>query len=97
MVLKIPLISHKDKETPNHEVENHEVNDIFPDINLNTLVPELPPQMVEEIIKDLRADPDLACIMNDAEDQMVHEEADDLDIDINIPDDLLEKELAWVN
>ena len=101
MVLEIPLISHKDKETPNHEVEDHEVNetmyvdDIFPDINLNTLVPELPPQMVEEIIKDLRADPDLACIMNDVEDQIVHEEADDLDIDINIPDDLLEKELAW--
>ena len=101
MVLEIPLTKHKDKETPNHESKDHEVNemmyvdDIFPDINLNTLVPELSPQLIEEIIKDLRADPDMACIMNDVEDQMVHEEADDLDIDINIPDDLLEKELAW--
>ena len=101
MVLEIPLINHKDKETPNHEAKDHEVNetmyvdDIFPDIDLNTLVPELPPQLVEEIIKDLRADPDVACIMNDVEDQMVHEEADDLDIDIDILDDLLEKELAW--
>ena len=106
MVLQIPLINHKDKEAPNHEVEareveDHEVNetvhvdDIFPDINLNTLVQELPPQMIEYIIKDLRADPDLASLMDDVEGQMVHEEADDLDIDISIPDDLLEKKLAW--
>ena len=93
-------INHEDKETPNHEAKDHEakettyVDDIFPDIDPTTLLPELSPQFIEEIIKDLRADPDLAALMNDVEDQMEYEDvADDLDIDIQA--DLLEKELVW--
>ena len=99
MVLKIPFkITPKDKEVEDkeiHEVEAVEANDIFPDIDLNTLVSEIPPQMIEEIIKDLRADPNLASIMNDVEADDLNMEADALDIDLDIPDDLLEKELTW--
>ena len=106
MVLQIPLMSYNETpnkeaenhevETPNQEVENHEtayVNDMFPDIDMNTLVQELPPQMMEDLIKDLRADPDLARIMDDVEIQM--EEVDDLDINIDIDDRLENELLTW--
>ena len=92
-------INHEAKEMLNHEAKEtinvETIDDIFPDIDPATLVPELPPQFIEQIINELRADPDLAALMNDVEDQMAYEEyvADDLDIDIQ--DNLLEKELFW--
>ena len=49
--------------------------------------------MMEDLIKDLRADPDLARIMDDVETQM--EEVDDLDIDIDIDDRLENELLSW--
>ena len=92
-------INHEAKEMLNHEAKEtinvETIDDIFPDIDPATLVPELPPQFIEQIIDELRADPDLAALMNDVEDQMAYEEyvADDLDIDIQ--DNLLEEELFW--
>ena len=107
MVLKIPLINPRpsearettsNKDTTNHEageIQNHEdgettVDDIFPDIDPATLISELPPLLIEEVINELREDPELASLMNEEE-----EYVDDDDIDIDIQDDALEKELFW--
>ena len=85
------------EETVNQEA----VDSIFPDIAAATLVQELPAELIQQIINDLRADPELASLMNDIEDQVMYEEpvkdlfSDDLDIDIDIPDNLLEKELLY--
>ena len=65
---------------------------IFPDIDMNTIVSELPPQFVDGIIQDLRADPNLASLMDDVEKQIDNADSD-IDVDIEIPDDLLEREL----
>ena len=76
--------------------ENKEAVDaIFPTIAAATLVDELPPDLIQKIIDDLRADPDLQNIMNETEDQINDLSEKDLDIDIDIADDLLEKELSY--
>ena len=69
------------------------IDDIFPDIDMATLVSEIPPQLVDEMIKDLRADPNLAALMSAVEEQVDNDS--DIDVDIEIQDDLLEKELFW--
>ena len=81
-------INHEPKDTTNHEAQemiNREdketINDIFPDIDPATLVPELPPQFIDQIINELRADPDLAALMDDAEEYA--------------NEDLFEKEQFW--
>ena len=75
---------------------NYEVNDQLPpdlnDIATTTLISELPPELVQTIIDDLRADPDLKTLMTEIEDQVANEDID-MDIDIDIPDNLLENEL----
>ena len=96
------MTSHKD--TINHEVGemqnqdgetiNAGTDDIFPDIDPTTLVPELPPQLIEQVINELRADPELASLMNDEEEKAYDEYVDD-NLDIDIEDDALEKDLFW--
>ena len=85
-------LKHETKETLKHEVkETLNVVDIFPDIDPDTLIEEMPIDLFEGIIKDLQADPDLANLMNDQ--AMYEKPVDDLDIDIDIQDNLLEREL----
>ena len=81
----------------NAEETNVNINTIFPDIDMNDLVSEIPQHFVDSIIQDLRADPDLGDIMAEVEDQMnkeIEEEDPDIDVEIEI-DDRLEKELQW--
>ena len=54
---------------------------------------EISPQFIDDMIKDLRADPGLAALMDDVEEQVANDS--DIDIDLEIQDDLLEKELFW--
>ena len=88
----------QNQQVQNHEVEKHQTvhgNDTLPDIDIdmNTLVPELPPETLESLMKELRADPNIKRIMDDIENQMgeVYDEIDDIDINI---DDRLEDELV---
>ena len=79
-------------ETSEERMNPDTVDSIFPDIATHTLVPELPADLIQQIIDELRADPELATIMDNIEDQVLYE-TEDLDIDIDIVDNLLEKEL----
>ena len=89
MKLEIPLMKPKEaKEMTSVE----KIDAIFPDIDMNTIVSELPPQFVDGIIQDLRADPNLTSLMDDMEKQIDNADSD-IDVDIEIPDDLLEREL----
>ena len=66
--------------------------------NLEVLIPtidQMPQDMVDSIITSLRADPDLHKLMDDVENGITYED-EDIDIDLEIASDLLEKELiAW--
>ena len=87
-----------------HEANSHEAN-ILPrdlqDICQNNLLSEIPQAQIQEIINDLRADPELRRIMDETEALMCEESEErmsqvdiDFDIDINIDiSDLLENEL----
>ena len=85
-----------DQRPPGQETLNLEVIDQLPPdleaIAATTLVSELPPDLIQTIIDNLRADPDLKMMMDEIEDQVMNED-EDVDIDINIPDNLLENEL----
>ena len=89
-------------ETPDEMANKEAVDSIFPHIDAATLVQELPNELLEQIISELRADPGLSTLMDGIEDSVMHEEPVeavfydddyDLDIDIDIQDNLLEKEL----
>ena len=84
-----------DQPPPPQETLNLEVIDQLPPdleaIDTTTLVSELPPDLIQSIIDNLRADPELKMIMDEIEESMNEDE--DVDIDINIPDNLLENEL----
>ena len=93
MKLETPLTKPKEaKETTSVENNVEKIDTIFPDIDMNTIVSEIPPQFVDDIIQDLRADPNLASLMHDMEKQIDNADSD-IDVDIEIPDDLLEREL----
>ena len=102
MILEIPLIQPATKkpeetdiataETSEERMNLEAVDSIFPDIAAATLVQELPADLIQQIIDELRADPELTTIMDNIEDQVLYE-TEDLDIDIDIVDNLLEKEL----
>ena len=91
-------------EANSHEANSHEAN-ILPrdlqDICQNNLLSEIPQAQIQEIINDLRADPELRRIMDETEALMCEESEErmsqvdiDFDIDINIDiSDLLENEL----
>ena len=64
------------------------IDNILQDI-MPTLEQELPKGLIEQIINELRADPEIAKLMNDIEDNV----DEDLDIDIDFENNLLEKEL----
>ena len=118
MLLRIPLIdvqanrpncekTAEETFDPQHEIpeEIQAVDAILPSITAATLVDQLPLELIQKIIDDLRADPELENIMSQIEEE-INQELDldiniddlsekELDIDINIPDDLLEKELLY--
>ena len=71
------------EERMNQEV----IDNILPDMMMPTLEQELPEGLIQQIISELRADPELANLMNDIEDKV------DDDLDIDIDDNLLDKEL----
>ena len=85
-----------DQRPPPQETLNLEVIDQLPPdleaIAATTLVSELSPDLIQSIIDNLRADPELKMMMDEIEDQVMNED-EDVDIDINIPDNLLENEL----
>ena len=62
---------------------------------MNDLISEVPQHLVDDIIQELRADPNLTELMSTVEDQVDNGIDSDIDIDIEISDDLLEKELMW--
>ena len=66
------------------------IDNILQDI-MPTLEQELPEGLIEQIINELRADPEIAKLMNDIEDNV----DEDLDIDIDFENNLLEKELLY--
>ena len=99
MLLEIPLsegTKTKAKETEQNvemtkakETEQN-VEFCFPDLEMNDLLPEVPQQIVDEIITGLRTDPELRTLMDEFEDLI------DTDIDVHIDDDeRLEDELSW--
>ena len=70
------------------EETEQEVETSFPDLEMNELLPEIPRHIVDDIISNLRADPDLNMMMG--------EDMVDSDIDVYInDDDRLEDELRW--
>ena len=72
------------------------IDTIFPDIDMNDLVSEIPQQFIDNIIQDLRADPNLRELMDEVEDQVNKETEEEKDPDIDIEfenDDSLENEL----
>ena len=76
---------------------NQQVIDHIPADDLEDITPsidEIPPALVQTIIKELRADPNLKALMDDVETRMDNED-EDIDIDIEIVDNLLEKELLF--
>ena len=85
-----------DQRPPAQETLNLEVIDQLPPdleaIAATTLVSELSPDLIQTIIDNLRADPELKMMMDEIEDQVMNED-EDVDIDINIADNLLENEL----
>ena len=62
--------------------------DLFP-----SLFDDVPDHIVDKIIADLRSDPSLRQIMDDVENQDVHEQIMDLDIDIPSLEDPLQQEM----
>ena len=104
MVLKIPMANIQNEakgtlpERTSVEINTNAeetIDTIFPDIDMNDLVSEIPQQFIDNIIQDLRADPDLRKLMDEVEDQ-VNKETKEKDPDIDIEfenDDRLENEL----
>ena len=105
MKLEIPLVKIPKEPKEIHEATNiketisegngQKIDDIFPDIDMNDLVSEIPQHLIDDIIQELRADPNLTEMMSTVEDQVDSYIDNDIDIDIEISDDLLEKELMW--
>ena len=61
-----------------------------------TLLDPIPPEVVQKVIDELRLDPFLGQLMDEVEQEINQTEQDlMLDIDLEIADDLLEKELAY--
>ena len=113
MMLKIPLMSHQSTQSvqvaevppvqhpPTLEVTEQCTNELPPDletIDETIFADELSPDVIQNIINELRADPDLNKIMEGIEATVsINEEMMDEDIDINIDIeiDLLENELRY--
>ena len=97
MVLEIPMdkptktiVKETDMgpEETEQEVETSFPGLEIPDLEMDELLPEIPQHIVDNIISNLRADPDLNIIMGEVEDMV------DSDIDVHIDDDdRLEDEL----
>ena len=71
--------------------ENTPVDEITPVDENMPMIEELPQDIVESIVKDLRADPNLNRLMNDVETYI----DEDMDINLEIESDMLEKELVF--
>ena len=91
MVLKIPLIDTNAKESPLASAMPGEEED-----QLVSIFDQIPSHIMDELMEEIRADPDLNAIINDFD---LHEEVIDegnvfdfdLDIDIDIGDPLQEE------
>ena len=92
MVLRIPLLQPPQKTPPAIITETVEI--VTEEITNPITLDDIPPEKVDELINQLRNDPDLQNIFRDIEEQMEFEE---LGMDIDIPEhDLLEDELfGW--
>ena len=73
------------------EFENPQVG--IPAISQMTPL-EIPEDMIESIMTSLRGDPDLNRLMDEVESEITYQD-EDIDIDIEIANDLLEKELTF--
>ena len=109
MQLLIPLLKAPTKrptETLQEENTVHPVPENHPSVTTETLqviteeilqedsafqsLDEIDPEAIEKIINELRTDPDLRDTFNDIEEQIEFQE---LGMDLEIPEDMLEKEL----
>ena len=92
MVLRIPLLQSPQKTPPAIITETIEI--VMEEITNPVTLDDIPPEKIDELINQLRDDPDLQNIFRDIEEQMEFEE---LGIDIDLPEhDLLEDELfGW--
>ena len=93
--VEIPEVENPEPGIPNinqmSPIEIHEAQ------NLEALTPTIdaiPQDIVDSIISSLRADPDLNQMMNEIESEIIYEDQD-IDIDVEIASDLLEKELTF--
>ena len=92
MVLRIPLLQSPQKTPPAIIAET--ISIVTEEITNPITLDDIPHEKVDELIKQLRDDPDLQNIFRDIEEQMEFEE---LGMDIDLPQhDLLEDELfGW--
>ena len=87
MVLRIPLIESAAKATPSVPGETQ------PD-NLTSIFQDIPNEVMNQLIEDISADPDLSAIMNDfCSDEEVPDIDFDIDLDINLNISPLEVEI----
>ena len=94
MQLRIPLLNYKapQKPPPSVTTQTIEINTVEEIIDPITL-DDIPPEKIDEIINQLRNDPDLKDIFTDIEQQI---EFELLGMDIDMPEqNLLEEELFW--
>ena len=83
------VIQEGDQQSESHPQEDGGLNE-----NLSpSLFDDVPPGVVDKIIADLRSDPDLRTIMDDIENQDVHEQIMDLEINFPELEDPLEQEM----
>ena len=80
MVLRIPLIQTDTKATPSVSGETQSQQD-----HLTSIFQDIPNDVMNQIIEDISADPDLSAIMNDF---CGNEEVPDIDFDIDLDIDL---------
>ena len=96
MQLKIPLNSFSQSQpsipTTTGLPQGENLQSIIPTVDeIMPTIDEIPQDFVEAILKDLRADPDLNRLMNDVETYVDQ----DMDINVEIESDMLEKELVF--
>ena len=91
MVLRIPLLGHEAPQKSPPTVTTETIEIITEELVDPLTLDDIPPEKIEELINQLRQDPDLQNIFTDIEEQLEFEQ---LGIDIDIPEhDLLEDEL----
>ena len=91
MVLRIPLLGNEAPQKSPPTVTTETIEIITEEIVDPLTLDDIPPEKIEELINQLRQDPDLQNIFTDIEEQLEFEQ---IGMDIDIPEhDLLEDEL----